>query len=59
MNAAGFWNVDGLDASKEMLQIGKARGIYMNTIVSYIGKEHPIPIEDGNPSSFPFSQPAF
>ncbi|CAG0887304.1 unnamed protein product [Darwinula stevensoni] len=29
-----------------MLATGKSKGIYMNTIVTYIGKDHPIPIED-------------
>ena len=46
---AGFVNIDGLDGSEEMLNTARRRGIYNQTICSFLGRGHTCPIPDGKP----------
>ncbi|CAG2108849.1 unnamed protein product [Medioppia subpectinata] len=42
----GYTNIDGLDASPEMVEIAKQRNCYKNLICSSVEKETRLPIED-------------
>ena len=42
----GFTNVDALDASQEMLNIARQKGIYNDLLCAYVEKGRSLPIED-------------
>lgn len=42
----GYTNIDGLDATPEMLEIAKQKNCYQNLINSYVTKDTILPIED-------------
>lgn len=43
----GYVNIDGIDGSKEMMDIAGQKGLYKNYYISLLGGQHKAPIEDG------------
>ena len=46
LNRNGYANIDGLDATPEMLAIAKQNNCYTNLISSFVTKDTILPIED-------------
>ena len=47
MKKEGFTQIDGLDASDEMLNIAKSKGVFQNYICARVGMDHDLPIKGG------------
>ena len=46
LNRNGYANIDGLDATPEMLAIAKQKNCYTNLINSFVTKDTKLPLED-------------